>query len=77
MILGPIAESGFRRAMIINDGSFRWMLEPIPLILGILTLASIGFAIWQAVRRPKLIEKAEQATHNTDAAPAEEQEGTR
>ncbi|WP_312979968.1 tripartite tricarboxylate transporter permease [Corynebacterium sp.] len=60
VILGPIAESGFRRAMIINDGSFRWMLEPIPLVLGILTLASIGFAIWQAVRRPKLIDKADQ-----------------
>ncbi|MGJ0185008.1 tripartite tricarboxylate transporter permease [Corynebacterium glyciniphilum] len=60
VILGPIAESGFRRAMIINDGSFRWMLEPIPLVLGILTVASIGFAIWQAVRRPKLIDKADQ-----------------
>lgn len=68
VILGPIAESGFRRAMIINDGSFRWMLEPIPLVLGILTLASIGFAIWQAVRRPKLIEKAEQASPNTTGA---------
>lgn len=61
VILGPIAESGFRRAMIIHDGSFIWMLEPIPLVLGILTLASIGFAIWQAVRKPRVLQQAEQA----------------
>ncbi|MEJ6549658.1 tripartite tricarboxylate transporter permease [Corynebacterium sp. USCH3] len=67
VILGPIAESGFRRAMIINDGSFRWMLEPIPLVLGILTIASIAFAIWQAVRRPKLIDKAELANETDEA----------
>lgn len=61
VILGPIAESGFRRAMIINDGSLVWMLEPIPLVLGILTVLSIGFAIWQAIRKPKVLQQAEQA----------------
>ena len=70
VILGPIAESGFRRAMIINNGSFTWMLEPIPLVLGILTLASIGFAIWQAVRRPKMMDRAEEALHSTETEPA-------
>ncbi|MDN6326345.1 MAG: tripartite tricarboxylate transporter permease, partial [Corynebacterium sp.] len=68
VILGPIAESGFRRAMIINNGSFTWMLEPIPLVLGILTIASIAFAIWQAVRRPKLIEQAGLADGGTGSA---------
>lgn len=64
VILGPIAESGFRRAMIINDGSFVWMLEPIPLTLGILSVLSIGFAIWQAIRKPKVLQQAEQAQLN-------------
>ncbi|MGP9724268.1 tripartite tricarboxylate transporter permease [Corynebacterium sp. AOP40-9SA-29] len=68
VILGPIAESGFRRAMIINNGSFSWMLEPIPLVLGILTIASIAFAIWQAVRRPKLIEQAGLASETAETA---------
>lgn len=73
VILGPIAESGFRRAMIINNGSFTWMLEPIPLVLGILTIASIAFAIWQAVRRPKLIEQAGLADGGTGSAETEDE----
>lgn len=60
VILGPIAESGFRRAMIINDGSLIWLLEPIPLVLGVLTLASIGFAIWRARRQPALLAQTEE-----------------
>lgn len=59
VILGPIAESGFRRAMIIHEGSFVWLFEPIPMVLGILTLASIGFAIWRAVKKPKLLTQPE------------------
>ena len=55
VILGPIAEGGFRRAMIIHDGSLQWLLEPVPLVLGILTLASIAFAIWRARSRPTLL----------------------
>lgn len=50
LILGPIAEGGFRRAMIISDGSLDWMFEPIPLVLGILTVISIGFALWRTVK---------------------------
>lgn len=74
VILGPIAESGFRRAMIINDGSYVWMLEPIPLVLGILTVASVAFAIWQAVRRPKVLEQAETAQLEQHAALGEQSE---
>lgn len=48
VILGPIAESGFRRAMIISGGSFEWLLTPIPLTLLILTLASIALAALRA-----------------------------
>lgn len=74
VILGPIAESGFRRAMIIHQGSFKWLLEPIPMVLGILTLASIGFAIWRAVKKPKLLtqteEEAVQEAQHPDAAVA-------
>jgi putative tricarboxylic transport membrane protein len=60
VVLGPIAESGFRRAMMIHNGSFVWMLEPIPLVLGVLTLASIGFAIWRARKKPVLLTSTEE-----------------
>ncbi|KAA9395405.1 C4-dicarboxylate ABC transporter permease [Kocuria coralli] len=46
MILGPIAEAGFRRAMII-EGDLSWIFSPLPLVLLILTLLSVGFAIWR------------------------------
>lgn len=46
MILGPIAEEGFRRAMIIS-GDLSWVLEPLPLVLLVLTIASVGFAVWR------------------------------
>ncbi|GAA3616497.1 tripartite tricarboxylate transporter permease [Marihabitans asiaticum] len=38
LIVGPIAESGFRRATIISGGNFSWILEPIPMILLIASL---------------------------------------
>lgn len=50
VILGPIAESGFRRAMIISEGSYDWLLNPIPLTLLVLTLASLGISLWRARR---------------------------
>jgi putative tricarboxylic transport membrane protein len=51
VIVGPIAESGFRRAMIINNGSLEWLLTPIPLVLLILTVASLLIPFLQSRRR--------------------------
>ncbi|MBE2998192.1 tripartite tricarboxylate transporter permease [Nocardiopsis sp. HNM0947] len=52
LIVGPIAESGYRRTMIIHDGGFGWLLEPIPLVLSALIVLSVGFAVRRAVRSP-------------------------
>jgi putative tricarboxylic transport membrane protein len=48
IILGPIAESGFRRAMIISGGSYDWLLQPIPLILLVLTVISLMIPLLRA-----------------------------
>lgn len=41
LIVGPLAEAGFRRAMIINSGSIEWILQPIPLVLLILSVLTV------------------------------------
>jgi putative tricarboxylic transport membrane protein len=51
LIVGPIAESGFRRAMIISEGSYAWLLNPIPLTLLVLTVVSLLIPLWRARRR--------------------------
>lgn len=51
LIVGPIAESGFRRAMIISEGSYAWLLNPIPLTLLVLTVVSLLIPLWGARRR--------------------------
>lgn len=56
MILGPIAEAGFRRAMII-EGDLSWVLSPLPLVLLILTLLSVGFAIWREIGHHRSISE--------------------
>lgn len=48
VIIGPIAESGFRRAMIISSGSYEWLLDPIPLALLAVTLVSLLIPLWRA-----------------------------
>lgn len=50
VIVGPIAESGFRRAMIISGGSYEWLMSPIPLILLVLTLISLAIPAWRTWR---------------------------
>lgn len=50
LIVGPIAENGFRRAMIISGGSYEWLLTPIPLVLLALTLASLAIPVWRSRR---------------------------
>jgi putative tricarboxylic transport membrane protein len=56
-ILGPMAEAGFRRAMLMNQGDLSiFLTRPISLILIILTLLSV-YAGWQMQRREKKIKK--------------------
>lgn len=50
LILGPIAESGYRRAMIISDRSFTWLLQPIPLALLVLTVIYLAIPLIRARR---------------------------
>lgn len=50
MILGPLAEGNFRRAMIISGGELSWMWQPLPLTLLILTVVSLGFAVWREIK---------------------------
>lgn len=50
VIVGPIAESGFRRAMIISEGSLGWILNPIPLILLLLTTVALAVPLIRARR---------------------------
>lgn len=48
LIVGPLAESGFRRATILSGGSYEWILQPIPLALLLLSLASVGLSAHRA-----------------------------
>ena len=50
-VIGPIAESSLRRAMIVHDGSFAWLGRPIPMVLLVLTLASLALPVWRHFRR--------------------------
>lgn len=50
LVLGPIAESGLRRALIINDGSFSFVLQPVSLTLLVLTLVAIALPVVRAAR---------------------------
>jgi putative tricarboxylic transport membrane protein len=66
MILGPIAEEGFRRAMIIS-GDLTWVLEPLPLVLLVLTIASVGFAVWRESHHYRSPAEALAGDHRDDA----------
>lgn len=50
VIVGPIAESGLRRALIISNGSYDWLLQPIPLVLLFLTVTSLGLSVLRVLR---------------------------
>ncbi len=60
LILGPIAESSFRRAVILSEG-YDWLLQPIPMVLGALTILSIVFSVRHSLR-----SKPRQEKHVTD-----------
>lgn len=48
VIVGPLAEDNFRLSMIQSGGSFSWMLQPLPLVLLILAVASLFLSLWRA-----------------------------
>nr|WP_306238577.1 tripartite tricarboxylate transporter permease [Ornithinimicrobium sp. HY1745] len=54
VIVGPIAESNLRRALVVSDGSFTWLLDPIPISLLILTVLSLGLALWRQLRSSRV-----------------------
>lgn len=45
VIVGPLAEENFRRAMINNDGSLGWLAQPLTATILALAFASVVFAI--------------------------------
>lgn len=66
LLVGPIAETGFRRATILAEGSYSWLLEPVTLTLGILSLASIAVSIGRSAKITK-----ERQRERSDAAALE------
>jgi putative tricarboxylic transport membrane protein len=51
VIVGPIVEQNYRRAMIQSGGNFDWMLDPLPLVLLLLAVVSLAASLWRAKRR--------------------------
>jgi len=53
MILGPLAEQEFRRAMTISNGDWRVLVsQPLSAtLLALAALAMVGPMVWRAVRR--------------------------
>lgn len=47
VIVGPIAEGNYRRAMIQAGGSFDWMLQPLTLTLLVLAVVSLVVSLWR------------------------------
>lgn len=48
VIVGPIAEENYRRAVIQSGGSFDWVFEPLTLILLVLAVVSLVVSLWRA-----------------------------
>lgn len=48
VIVGPLAEENYRLAMIQTGGSFSWVLQPIPFVLLVLAVLSLGFSLWRS-----------------------------
>ena len=64
VILGPMAEAGFRRAMLMNHGDLSiFVTRPISLALIVLTILSV-IAGWRMQNRSRQIEKDLAATKN-------------
>ncbi|GAB3555948.1 tripartite tricarboxylate transporter permease [Arthrobacter tumbae] len=48
LIVGPLAETGFRRATIISSGSYEWIFQPIPLVMLILSVLTVGWSLYRS-----------------------------
>lgn len=55
LVLGPIAEKGFRRAIVLSKGNFFgfFMSRPISVVLAIVTLIFIGWPIYKWIKSQK------------------------
>lgn len=51
LLVGSLAENGFRRATILEGGSYAWILQPLPLVLLILSLVSLAITFWRSAKR--------------------------
>lgn len=68
LLVGPLAENGFRRATILNEGSISWILDPVPLILLVLSILSIAASIF---RSHKITRKKKKSDISEERTPRE------
>ncbi|XBH20793.1 tripartite tricarboxylate transporter permease [Jonesiaceae bacterium BS-20] len=66
LLVGPIAESGFRRATILEQGGFGWIFDPLTLGLLIVALLSIIVSVVRSTKLSKAAEKLEVEETKTD-----------
>ena len=58
VILGPLAEAQFRRALLVSDGDFGAFLErPFAAVVLVLALAALAGPVLLGRRRPALTEE--------------------
>ena len=59
MVLGPLAEDNFRRALVlssVSDSTMEYFVtRPISLVLMVVTLLMVVSAFWQEIRRRRSI----------------------
>ncbi|MDD7464938.1 MAG: tripartite tricarboxylate transporter permease [Actinomycetaceae bacterium] len=53
LLVGPLAEDGFRRATMLEGGSFEWIFHPAPLIMLILSILSLAASMLRSYRLHK------------------------
>lgn len=68
MVLGPLAEDNFRRAMVLSsvqDSTMEYFFtRPISLVLMMVTLLMIASAAWQEIRRRRKLRESAAALDN-------------
>lgn len=65
LIVGPLAEAGFRRATIISSGSLEWIFQPIPLVLLIVSILTIVTSLLRS-RKLRTARKSADSGSNLD-----------
>lgn len=60
LLVGPIAETGFRRATILEEGSFSWIFEPITFSLLVLSIVSMALTVLRS-RKSARRERAQRS----------------